>query len=84
MEAQAVLDEMDTNHRDNVRSSTRMCLVWCVLCAHIPRVIKTSRGSLGKISSGAEHPHLLHPGLKWIQGTLEMNISTGLLLMKPD
>lgn len=30
MEARAVLDEMDTDHKDNVRSSMRMFLIWCV------------------------------------------------------
>lgn len=90
MEAQAVLDEMDTNHREKLHEDVPDLL--CSLCEQFPQarvltfpVIKTSHGCLSKIFSLCRTPKaLLHPGLKCLQGTLGMKTSRGLLPMKPN
>lgn len=74
MEAQAVLDEMDTNHREKLHEDVPDLL--CSMCEQFPQprvltfpVIKTSHGCLSKISSLCRTPKaLLHPGLNVSRG----------------
>lgn len=93
-----MLDGMDTNHRDSLRSSTRIFLFWCVpsVSSFLKHVCSRSQSDkkvtwlleenllpVQNTTSPASKA-LLHPALKCIQGTLEMKTSRGLLLVKSN